>query len=231
MSEQKSVIPFDLPLGASRQDGNGGSERLNREARSDPARYLRLQASQAPKGGAFMAQLSTRGGRRPVSEICRAFVRVVSALDGKRAFYTRLLNRKHRSFSAVEHFFRDVVDPVLRTRGFSRTEVGTDPPQRGFMNVEIFDGLHFSDVVICDVTGERPNCYMELGYALGRLRRTIVTAMAGTILPFDQQAIPCFFWSPARGSAQLRREFVTFFNSNLNRPPLVEQGCSAGRQG
>ena len=35
-----------------------------------------------------------------------------------------------------------------------------------FINVGIFENLHFSSVAVVDVTGERPNCFIELGYAL-----------------------------------------------------------------
>jgi hypothetical protein len=122
------------------------------------------------------------------------FCSLVAALDRPRAFYTRLLNPGKSEYAAVEKFFREVVDPVIDSMGFQRIEVGTDPAQTGFINTDIFEALHFSSAAVVDITGERPNCFIELGYALGRKRRVIVTAMTGTSLPFDQQAIPCFFW-------------------------------------
>ncbi len=67
------------------------------------------------------------------------------------------------------------------------------------MNVAIFESLHFSSLAIVDVTGERPNCFIELGYgSWQRQNRVLVTAEEGTKLPFDQEMIPCHFWKPSR---------------------------------
>ena len=74
---------------------------------------------------------------------------------------------KHPKFNAVESFFRNVVDPVVEEAEMSRIEIGTDKNEHAFMNVAIFESLHFSSLAIVDVTGERPNCFIELGYALG----------------------------------------------------------------
>jgi hypothetical protein len=63
--------------------------------------------------------------------------------------------------------------------------------------MSIFDNLHYASVVVADVTAERPNCYIELGHALGQATRVIISAEDGTELPFDQEAIPCHFWSPS----------------------------------
>ena len=70
-----------------------------------------------------------------------------------------------------------------------RIEMGADRNEFAFMNVAIFESLHFSSVAIVDVTGERPNCFIELGYAL-RGNRVLVSAEEGTNLPFDQYFRP-----------------------------------------
>jgi len=138
------------------------------------------------------------------------------------AFYVRQLNPGLTDFDDVERFFREVVDPTVAGLGYRRVEMGTDASRHGFMNVEIFETLHYADMVVVDVTGQRPNCFIELGYALGRGARIIVTAKQGTPLPFDQQAIPCFFWSPGTPAAELERDFAAFIGKNLNRPTLVK---------
>ena len=90
------------------------------------------------------------------------------------------------------------------------------------MNVAIFESLHFSSVVIVDVTGERPNCFIELGYALRNTNRVLVTAEEGTNLPFDQQAIPCHFWKAGDPASERQKAFSEFWKKNIDRPPVVK---------
>jgi len=138
------------------------------------------------------------------------------------AFFVRLVNTTHPKFAAVESFFRDVVDPVVQEAGFTRIEIGTDKSEHAFMNVAIFDSLHFSSLAIVDVTGERPNCFVELGYALGTGNRVLVTAEEGTKLPFDQEMIPCHFWKSDAATDARKQAFVQFWEKNINRPPIVK---------
>ena len=82
-------------------------------------------------------------------------------------------------------------------------------PLAALMNVEIFDTIHRAGLVIVDLTGVRPNCLMELGYALGRHRRVIISARVGTPLPFDSvlhsyRAWPDPSFEPGRPGAGAR---------------------------
>lgn len=221
LERRRTVLPLDLPLGASRGDGTGGAERLAREARADPSRFLRLDPKVADFANARLAQLTTRLGAAPATVISERIVALLRDLELPRAFYVRLLNPAHPRFPAVEAFFRRVVDPVTRNAGFQRVEVGTDRAEHAFMNVEIFQNLHHASLAIVDITGSRPNCFIELGYALGRATRVLVTAEAGTDLPFDQQAIPCFFWSDTDGDTVRQTQLVEFWTKYVDRPPLA----------
>ena len=218
---RKSVVPFDVPIGASREDGVGGAERLNREARSHPGEFLRLRPEQQSLAATLLALLTTNGGKRDIDEIVCNLSTLVSALDNPLAFYVRLLNTDATEFNEVEEFFRNVVDPTIAGMSYRRAEMGTDHSRHGFLNVAIFDTLHYASLVIVDVTGLRSNCFIELGYALGRQRRVIVTAKKGTPLPFDQQAIPCFFWNPTAPTGEVCHNLRSFMEKNMNRPPLV----------
>jgi hypothetical protein len=221
LERRRTVIPLDLPLGASRGDGTGGAERLAREARADPSRFLRLDPAVAEFTNARLAQLATRMGAAPAAVVAERLVALLRELELPRAFYVRLLNPMHARFPAVEAFFRQVVDPVTRTAGFQRVEVGTDRAEHPFINVEIFHNLHHASLAIVDITGSRPNCFIELGYALGRATRVLVTAEEGTDLPFDQQAVPCFFWSATDDDATRQQRLVEFWTKYVDRPPLV----------
>lgn len=96
-----------------------------------------------------------------------------------------------------------------------------DDTEHPFINVAVFDDLHYASVVIADVTGERSNCYIELGYVLGRPTRVLVTAEEGTTLPFDQDAIPCHFWDVSLPFDRSQEAFKDFWRRNVNRPALI----------
>lgn len=221
-AQQRSAIPLDLPLGASREDGTGGSRDLARESRADPGRFLRMLRDHESRANADLAALATRSGAAPVAEVAEALTRLLERLAPPRAFYVRLLNDKHAVFAAVEAFFRLVVDPVVAEAGLARVEMGTDGSEHAFINVGIFEQLHFARVAIVDVTGSRPNCLIELGYALGRGLKVIVTAEDGTELPFDQSAIPCHFWARSMENDERKEALRRFWSRNVDRPPLVK---------
>jgi hypothetical protein len=111
---------------------------------------------------------------------------------------------------------------VVDDAGLTRVEIGTDKSEHAFMNVAIFESLHYSSMAIVDVTGERPNCFIELGYALGTQNRVLVTAEEGTKLPFDQEMIPCHFWKPAASVSDRKKDFLEFWEKYISRPPIVE---------
>ena len=221
LSHRKPVVPLDLALGASRADGTGGAEKLAKEARAEPARFFRFSPAYANTEGAALAEIATRNSAAAASDVANRTVSLLTKIARPAAFYVRLLNPDHAKFKIVESFFRDVVDPVVDEAGMRRIEMGADKNEYAFMNVAIFESVHFSSVAIVDVTGERPNCFIELGYAL-RGGRVLVTAEDGTKLPFDQEMIPCHFWKPGDSVADRRKALVDFWEKNINRPQIVK---------
>ena len=220
LDRRRPVLALDLDLGASREDGTGGARRFARETRAEPERFLRLAPGTTPVS-AQLASLATHGGATPASDIIAHTAWLLRDLELPRAFFVRLLNPAHESFPAVETFFRNVVDPVVDAADLRRIEMGTDPSEHAFINVGIFENLHHAAVAVVDVTGERPNCFIELGYALGHGMRVLVTAKEGTHLPFDQDAIPTYLWSAEKEDEVRRREFEVYWEKNINRPPVV----------
>lgn len=221
LSRRKPVVPLDLALGASRDDGTGGAMRLAKEATAEPARFFGFSAAYASTEGAALAEIATRNGAAAASDVASRTASLLAKIKRPTVFYVRLLNPGHPKFKIVESFFRDVVDPVVDEAGMRRVEIGTDDSDYAFINVGIFENLHFSSVAIVDVTGERPNCFIELGYAL-RGGRVLVTAEEGTKLPFDQEMIPCHFWKPGDHLANRKKALVEFWKKNINRPPIVK---------
>lgn len=132
-----------------------------------------------------------------IDALAAATVSLIDDLRPPTAFYVRLLDPSAAEYPTVERFFRDVVDPVIVERGFTPREMGRETPETAFMNEEIFNVLHRTALVVVDLTAMRTNCLMELGYALGRRRRFIISARDGTRLGFDHDKLPTYFWKDA----------------------------------
>lgn len=80
----------------------------------------------------------------------------------------------------------------------------------GLLKSEIVNFILTSDMIIADLTNERPNCYLEVGFAMGanRFRNLILTARAdhnpdspdyqkgGPKVHFDLMGYDILFWSP-----------------------------------
>ncbi|OMF43522.1 hypothetical protein [Paenibacillus peoriae] len=59
---------------------------------------------------------------------------------------------------------------------------------------KIIECINKSDIIITDLTGERPNVYYELGYAMAKQKKIIRTARNGTFLHFDIKDLNTIFW-------------------------------------
>jgi hypothetical protein len=215
----KPVIPLDLKLGSSTDDGSGGSVRLAAEALHDPRLFVRVDSNHSAQD--LLDRISTRNGNTPASTVVENILLLLTALEEPKAFYVRLLNESAVEYPATEHFFRKVVDPVVMELGFHPVQMARGKSEHAWMDQAIFDSLHFSEVVIVDLTGIRLNCFMELGYALGNGQRTVITAMEGTNVPFDPAAIERYSWSPTKSDADRQAELKAHWLRTIDRPNLV----------
>ena len=183
---------------------------MHRPIRSNDQRLTRLTT---------LLWLGQRGAGRSRTSRARS-----SRSHGTRittVFCVRLLNPAIDGFADVERYFRGVVEPVAIELGYRPFETGHDPTEYAWMNEEIFDKLHYSGAVVVDVTGLRNNCFMELGYGLGRQNKVIVTAKDGTKAPFDSAMIPHHSWQPTIDDALRRSALKQFWANNVDRPPIV----------
>ena len=217
--EGKPVVPIGGDLGAITNDGRGGSSSLHERALHEVEGFFQLRDG---AGGAAARLADLHVERTTDSRALAAKVTsLLKDLRPPRAFYVRLLDHESEQFGAVERFFREVADPVVTEMGFTSHEVGRDRPLAAFINVEIFEGLHRASLVVVDLTDVRPNCMMELGYALGRRRRTVISAMRGTTLPFDQDKLPTYFWDEFDTESDLRPAYRAWLERHLDAPALV----------
>ena len=100
----------------------------------------------------------------------KGIIDLLENLEPPPAFVVRLLNPDHADFADVEAFFEVVVKPIVEGElGYRMVVVdGQQKYEHARIDQEIFAKLHKSRVVLADITGMRPNCFLELGYAFGR---------------------------------------------------------------
>lgn len=213
------MIALDLRLGGSTDDGLGGAARLHQRSLAYPEQFVRLHDSS--HGAALLASLGTRQGTRPIEDVVSAVVDLIDALIPPTVFYVRLLNPETDENADVDRFFSEIVDPVVQGFGYEPVVMGHGANQFAWMNEAIFNHLHYSAAVVVDLTGLRNNCFMELGYALGRGQRVLITAKKGTQMPFDAKMIEYYPWAQSDDSDKDQENFRDFWRRNINRPPIV----------
>jgi hypothetical protein len=218
-SKGKPVIPLDINVGSSTRDGSGGASRLFDRARSKPADFFSVSETMSPSD--LLDRTQTRNGEAKVENVVAAILNLLHGLVSPRVFYVRLLNDALPEYPSVEEFFRKTADPLVRELGYEPLQMGIGKNEFVWMNQAIFDSLHHSSVVLVDLTALRPNCFMELGYALGNKQRVVVSARDDTRIPFDAFALEAFQWKESEDLGKRLDRFRTHWERNINMPTLV----------
>jgi hypothetical protein len=218
-ANKKPIIPLNLSLCGGVE--KSASETLSKHVVKNWRTFFDFQ----PAGEAITAysRLSLKNTDIDVNEFACRLVSFTTHLAQPTVFYVRLLNRKLPEFASVENYFRKVVDPITSSLGYTRFEMETDSSDEPFMNVELFRKLQTSSLVIADISGTRPNCFLELGYALGLGKKIILTAVEGTEIPWDTTTIHCHFWSPCDTNVERIKALKLFLKKNINRAPIIHQ--------
>jgi hypothetical protein len=213
------VVPIWTELGGYNEDGSGGSRALHERDLGAPTKFFTLRTG-AGSEAARLSSLRLTANADPTS-LADEVTALISDLKPPTAFFVRLLDTDAPDYPPVERFFREVVDHVVSEREYTTLEMGRDKPEAAFMNVEIFAALHRASLVIVDLTAVRPNCTMELGYALGRRRRVVISAKVRTKLPFDGDKLPTF-WDDNGSVDERRRSYLNWLDQYSELPPVVE---------
>ncbi|MBF0216339.1 MAG: hypothetical protein HQL30_05020 [Candidatus Omnitrophica bacterium] len=101
--------------------------------------------------------------------------------------------------------------PALKKCGLDPKRVDKHN-QGGLLKSEIVNFIESSEIIIADLTNERPNCYLEVGYAMGldKFRHLILTARedhnhdspnyikTGPKIHFDLAGYDILFWDPKK---------------------------------
>lgn len=215
----KPVIPLDLNLGSSQNDGAGGAARLFLRALNRPADFFAVVDGASPAD--LLDRTRTHEGLADLNTVVPALIALMEALLPPRVFYIRLLNPSTPEYASVETFFRKTVDTLVNELGYEPCQMGLGVNEYAWMNEAIFQSLHHSSVALFDATGVRPNCLMEFGYALGNKQRVIATHRKDTKLPFDSSMIESFPWEETDNPAEQLARFRAHWARNINMPAIV----------
>ena len=115
--------------------------------------------------------------------------------------------------------------------------------QGGLLKSEIVSFIETADIIVADLTNERPNCYLEIGYAMGldKFRNLILTARedhypespnyqrSGPKIHFDLAGYDILFWDPSNLDGfseelerRIRRRQVVINPNNIQAPPIFD---------
>ncbi|RQT41398.1 hypothetical protein [Burkholderia cepacia] len=214
----KPVIPLNLKLGSPQS----GSLRLFDFglAGNNAKRLFQTDTALSSHGWLNRIEMPSR---QAVPESVDDLMALIEALAPPKAFVVRLLNPEHEDFNDVQAFFDTVAQPVIEDELRYKMAVidGYQAFDHARIDQEIFAKLHRSSIVLADITGSRPNCFLELGYALGRGLPTMLMAKAGTAHPFDITTFSGHHWKTTGSVEERRRELRKHWEAVRNRPTLV----------
>jgi hypothetical protein len=129
--------------------------------------------------------------------------------------------------------------PALRSCGLDPKRVDKHN-SGGLLKSEIINFITSSDIIVADLTNERPNCYLEVGYAMGadRNSRLILTARedhredspnrfpGGPKIHFDLAGYDILFWDTAR-LAEFSAELEKRVKRRLSQAGSLRPGRAA----
>jgi len=214
LQQKKPVLCLNIPLGMEETASESHYKRLCENAET----YLEIKDNFNIGARLSLLNLETQQDTRKILDILNE---IIDHILPPKAFFIRLLNPEHEDFNEVENYFRNIVDPVLKGLEYRRFECELDPSSEPFMNIEIFENLHFSSFAFADLTGLRQNCFLELGYSLGQQKKYIISAKKGTKLPFDTKMIYCHFWNLDNGIDVEKSRLENFIKQHINKKPLI----------
>lgn len=110
----------------------------------------------------------------------------------------------------MDGIYRNVFVPVLKDSCGLEPKRVDKHNRGGLIKNEIVDFIKTSDIILADLTNERPNCYLEVGYAmgLGKNMNLILTCRenhdsaspnfkpGGPRIHFDLNGYEILFWNP-----------------------------------
>ncbi len=111
--------------------------------------------------------------------------------------------------SELDHLYENIISKAIEDSGLKPIRIDKHN-QGGLLKSEIIENIEKASIIIADLTNERPNCYLEIGYAMGldKNKNLILTAKedhfhespkykkSGPKIHFDLSGYDILFWYP-----------------------------------
>lgn len=107
----------------------------------------------------------------------------------------------------LDSAYEGVIRPVIKSFGLSSLRVD-EVENSGKISEQILEGIASSKYVLADLTGERPNCYYECGFAHALGKELILTINSKEKIHFDLADHRFISWST---EAELRQALMRRF--------------------
>jgi hypothetical protein len=104
---------------------------------------------------------------------------ITRVLANKRVFVVMMMTNPQ-----LESAYEGVIKPLFDRRGYT-IQRAADLYGGEALSSQVLDAIQTSGLIVSDLTGERPNCYFEAGYALALRKQTVFTVYGDDIIHFD----------------------------------------------
>ena len=137
-------------------------------------------------------------------------IRILQSVPATRSLLQQALSEPKNQIFVVMKFgdrlldsaYEGVIKPLGTEFGFKVLRVD-EIQDSGHITSQILESIASSKIVLVDLTGERPNCYYEAGYAHALGKEIIFCVKTGEAVHFDLAGYRCIEWDT---EAALRRK-------------------------
>lgn len=95
--------------------------------------------------------------------------------------------------SVLDSAYKGVIQPIVKKHKYKPIRID-DIQDSGKITDQIIEEISKSEIVIADLTGERPNCYYEAGFAHAVGKQMIFTIRRNTPIHFDLYSYRFIEW-------------------------------------
>lgn len=186
------------------------------------ANYLRVFKTSEPLESMRGDELYTDSFQKYecTEEIIEQFLVTNSAVESKSLLQKLFLPTKSQVFTimqfndkTLDSAYEGVVKPTVKKFKYEPLRID-EIQDSGRINDQILEEIAQSEIVLADLTGERPNCYYEAGFAHAIGKEIIFTVRQGSVIHFDLAAHRFIEWET---EADLRRQLQKRFKAIVQR--------------